>query len=87
MNVDDQHGSSIHLENQPDLMSGVRSRDGVAGGPSDDDGDYVGRDERRSPAAVLGSKRVGVVVLPQALNNAVQHEINGEPSNTLYMGH
>jgi hypothetical protein len=40
--------------------------------------DYAeARDERRSPAAVLGSKRLGLVVLPDQLAEAVQNEING----------
>ncbi|RSH92152.1 hypothetical protein EHS25_008567 [Saitozyma podzolica] len=39
--------------------------------------DYAeAREERRSPAAVLGSKRLGLVVLPDQLAEAVQNEIN-----------
>lgn len=36
------------------------------------------RAERRSPAAVLGTKRIGVVVLPDPLIEAVTTHIKGE---------
>jgi hypothetical protein len=36
------------------------------------------REERRSPAAVLGSKRIGLIVPPERLSSAIQNEINGE---------
>ncbi|WWD00559.1 3-methyl-2-oxobutanoate hydroxymethyltransferase [Kwoniella sp. B9012] len=44
----------------------------------DGEGDYIfeRREERRSPAAVLGSKRIGVVVLPEALKNGIQRQID-----------
>ena len=35
------------------------------------------REERRSPAAVLGSKRIGLVVLPEQLVDGIQAEISG----------
>lgn len=37
------------------------------------------REERRSPAAVFGSKRIGSVVLPDQLLEAIQREIDGMP--------
>lgn len=45
-----------------------------------DDMDSVAdqREERRSPAAILGSKRIGVVVLPEPLIEAVTTHIQGE---------
>ncbi len=36
------------------------------------------REERRSPAAVLGSKRIGMVVLPELLQAAIQKEVSCE---------
>lgn len=36
------------------------------------------REERRSPAAVLGTKRIGLVVLPDHLCDAIQKEIHCE---------
>ncbi len=37
------------------------------------------REERRSPAAIFGSKRIGSVVLPQQLVEGVQSRIDGGP--------
>lgn len=37
------------------------------------------REERLSPAAVFGSKRIGSVVLPEQLLEAIQREIDGMP--------
>ncbi|WWC86944.1 3-methyl-2-oxobutanoate hydroxymethyltransferase [Kwoniella dendrophila CBS 6074] len=44
----------------------------------EDEREYIHekREERRSPAAVLGSKRIGVVVLPEALKNGIQRQID-----------
>lgn len=42
------------------------------------DEDEGGREERRAPATVLGTKRVGLVILPELLTNAIQQEINGK---------
>ncbi|KAK4684645.1 3-methyl-2-oxobutanoate hydroxymethyltransferase, partial [Tremellales sp. Uapishka_1] len=38
--------------------------------------DYERRDERRSPAAVLGSKRVGLVILPPQLVRGIEKQIS-----------
>ena len=38
------------------------------------------REERRSPAAVLGSKRLGIAILPEELVSAVQAAIHGQSS-------
>lgn len=41
--------------------------------------DYADRrEERRSPAALLGTKKIGMVVLPEALVKGVQDAIEGE---------
>nr|XP_019047204.1 3-methyl-2-oxobutanoate hydroxymethyltransferase [Kwoniella bestiolae CBS 10118]OCF26134.1 3-methyl-2-oxobutanoate hydroxymethyltransferase [Kwoniella bestiolae CBS 10118] len=47
-------------------------------GDDEGEGEYLHerREERRSPAAVLGSKRIGVVVLPEALKNGIQRQID-----------
>lgn len=48
------------------------------------DGDF-GREERRSPAAVLGSKRLGMVVLPEEMRRGIQRQIDRKhiwPKNT-----
>ncbi len=58
----------------------------------DADGDVEGtlghrmggrREERRSPATVLGSKRLGIAVLPEELVDAVQGIIDGQSSSSL----
>jgi hypothetical protein len=60
-----------------------RSEPGYAAAPEllgeDDEypAEWEPREERRSPAAVLGSKRIGLVVLPEQLVDGVQSEING----------
>ncbi|ODN85256.1 3-methyl-2-oxobutanoate hydroxymethyltransferase [Cryptococcus wingfieldii CBS 7118] len=38
--------------------------------------DAYGREERRSPAAVLGSKRLGMVVLPEEMRDGIQRQIS-----------
>ncbi|EIW71277.1 hypothetical protein TREMEDRAFT_42713 [Tremella mesenterica DSM 1558] len=49
-------------------------------GPQISEEELERRPERRSPAAVLGSKRIGSVILPQALIDGVQREIYaGDP--------
>lgn len=42
------------------------------------EGEYhdFGREERRSPAAVLGSKRLGMVVLPEEMQRGIQRQID-----------
>ncbi|RXK34662.1 3-methyl-2-oxobutanoate hydroxymethyltransferase [Tremella mesenterica] len=52
-------------------------------GPQISEEELERRPERRSPAAVLGSKRIGSVILPQALIDGVQREIYGEKSELL----
>lgn len=52
---------------------------GVDGEGQEGEGqEWESREERRSPAAVLGSKRIGLVVLPEQLVDGIQSEINGE---------
>ena len=43
----------------------------------DEEEDGERRDERRSPAAVLGSKRIGSVVLPEELIDGIETAITG----------
>ena len=54
---------------------------------SDQDGvledEEAGREERRSPATLLGSKRIGLVVLPHQLTYSIKQEINSD-INTNY---
>ncbi|WVF69805.1 3-methyl-2-oxobutanoate hydroxymethyltransferase [Kwoniella sp. CBS 6097] len=55
------------------------SAEGFDIGPLEDEGglpDFEKREERRSPAAVLGSKRVGVVVLPEEMKTGIQKQID-----------
>lgn len=52
-----------------------------------EEGDRLGlgglrREERRSPAAVLGSKRLGIAVLPEELVEGVQGVIDGQSSSS-----
>lgn len=41
------------------------------------------REERRSPAAVFGSKRIGSVVLPEHLLDSIQRQIDGRSCTTV----
>ncbi|WVQ98051.1 3-methyl-2-oxobutanoate hydroxymethyltransferase [Kwoniella sp. CBS 9459] len=55
------------------------SGDGIDFARSEEDSgwpDFEKREERRSPAAVLGSKRVGVVVLPEEMKTGIQQQID-----------
>ena len=45
--------------------------------PATAEQDEPERRERRSPAAVLGSKRLGSVAIPQTLEHAIQSRIRG----------
>jgi hypothetical protein len=42
----------------------------------DEEEEWVPREERRSPAAVFGSKRVGLEVVPRRMEENIQSEIN-----------
>jgi hypothetical protein len=43
--------------------------------------EWVPREERRSPAAVFGSKRVGLEVVPRRMEENIQSEINSMSSS------
>lgn len=45
-------------------------------GVEEEDEEWVPREERRSPAAVFGSKRVGLEVVPRRMEENIQSEIN-----------
>jgi hypothetical protein len=45
-------------------------------GVEEEEEDWVPREERRSPAAVFGSKRVGLEVVPRRMEENIQSEIN-----------
>ncbi|WWC67921.1 3-methyl-2-oxobutanoate hydroxymethyltransferase [Kwoniella pini CBS 10737] len=64
------HGFGLMLHND-DIGSQL-------GRSEQEDDDYIHerREERRSPAAVLGSKRLGVVVLPQVMKDGIQRQID-----------
>jgi hypothetical protein len=42
----------------------------------EEESEWVPREERRSPAAVFGSKRVGLEVVPRRMEENIQSEIN-----------
>ncbi|KAJ9101137.1 hypothetical protein QFC21_003355 [Naganishia friedmannii] len=46
------------------------------GSTNEHDSEHQGREERRSPAAVFGTKRIGSVVLPEKLQDAIQQQID-----------
>ncbi len=48
---------------------------------------FAPRDERRSPASVFGSKRIGSVVLPGQLIDGIQKQIDGKPSMVKNIAH
>lgn len=70
----------LHVEESTSYETAASSSDLMAS--SDQNGvledEEGGREERRSPATILGSKRVGLVVLPHQLTQAIQQEINSE---------
>jgi hypothetical protein len=45
-------------------------------GVEEEEDEWVPREERRSPAAVFGSKRVGLEVVPRRMEENIQSEIN-----------
>ncbi|KAJ9110678.1 hypothetical protein QFC19_001507 [Naganishia cerealis] len=44
---------------------------------NENDPEHQGREERRSPAALFGTKRIGSVMLPEELSEAIQRQIDG----------
>ena len=52
-----------------------RARDGSLVDPQDPESR---REERRSPAAVMGSKKIGSVVLPYEMEQGIQNVVDGE---------
>ena len=45
-------------------------------GIEEEEEEWAPREERRSPAAVFGSKRVGLEVVPRRMEENIQSEIN-----------
>ncbi|WRT64791.1 3-methyl-2-oxobutanoate hydroxymethyltransferase [Kwoniella shivajii] len=76
--VDDSHPSSSKSQHKFGLI--VEDLDELDSSKYDEEEvgefDFSRREERRSPATVLGSKRVGVVVLPDHLKNGIQRQID-----------
>lgn len=74
-------------QSSPDRLSGESSEGATVSSTSrgnreeDSEFELAGREERRSPAAVFGSKRIGSVVLPEQLLQAIQREIDSELRN------
>jgi hypothetical protein len=50
----------------------------------EEDEDWAPREERRSPAAVFGSKRVGLETIPRRMDENIQSEINSKLGRTLH---
>jgi hypothetical protein len=75
--VDAARSSSTQLSGESSegetVSSGFRDK-----GEEENEFELAGREERRSPAAVFGSKRIGSVVLPEQLLQAIQREIDGK---------
>ncbi|OCF32611.1 3-methyl-2-oxobutanoate hydroxymethyltransferase [Kwoniella heveanensis BCC8398] len=67
----ESHG--LVIENPPDEGDFDLAQSGERDGGLPD---FERREERRSPAAVLGSKRVGVVVLPEEMKAGIQKQID-----------
>lgn len=73
-----EHANAYASSSSPEGDHGPSPQHGEVELEMPEDPDYAeAREERRSPAAVLGSKRLGLVVLPDQLAEAVQNEING----------
>ncbi|WVR04628.1 3-methyl-2-oxobutanoate hydroxymethyltransferase [Kwoniella sp. DSM 27419] len=68
------HTFGLNIEPTP--KESASSMGSVLPTEGNDEAEYERREERRSPAAVLGSKRIGVVVLPEELKNGIQSQIN-----------
>lgn len=63
-----------------------KSASSLTGGPEHEgDLETYGREERRSPAAVFGSKRIGSVVLPEQLLDSIQRQIDGTSLHTSFL--
>jgi hypothetical protein len=88
-----RHGSKHHVERtelqaeEADALSNLPPEyEGYGiverGGEEAQEGSYWDgpRDERRSPAAVYGTKHVGMVVLPWELEHNVSKAVEGEPT-------
>lgn len=73
-----EHANAYASSSSPEGNHGPSPQHGELELQMPEEPDYAeAREERRSPAAVLGSKRLGLVVLPDQLAEAVQNEING----------
>lgn len=70
---EDKHSSIDAKQNRRSLPNSAY-RDGPE---HEHDLESYGREERRSPAAVFGSKRIGSVVLPEQLLDSIQRQVDG----------
>jgi hypothetical protein len=74
------------LMNEPDELEALDEVARLAGDDifaarhdnEDESNQYIEREDRLSPAAAFGSKRVGMVVIPEELNDAIQARVDGE---------
>jgi hypothetical protein len=77
--IDDSVFASHPLTN-PDISHGLRKAlvglevEGQEGEGEEEE--WTPREERRSPAAVFGSKRIGLEVVPRRMEENIQSEIN-----------
>ncbi len=73
------HASSSSSQNTGQDLFGLSNRHGDAEerDSNNEMEDSGSRDPRRSPASLFGTKRIGMVVLPDELKRAVQKEIDG----------
>jgi hypothetical protein len=77
--IDDSVFTS-HPLTDPSPGYGLNKLDGSREAEEEEE-EWVPREERRSPAAVFGSKRVGLEVVPRRMEENIQSEINSMSSS------
>ena len=73
--IDDSVFTSHPLTDPSPGYGLINKLDGTKGLEEEEE-EWVPREERRSPAAVFGSKRVGLEVVPRRMEENIQSEIN-----------
>jgi hypothetical protein len=73
--IDDSVFTS-HPLTDPSPGYGLVNKSDEGRGIEEEDEEWTPREERRSPAAVFGSKRVGLEVVPRRMEENIQSEIN-----------
>jgi len=73
--IDDSVFTS-HPLTDPSPGYGLVNKSDEGKGVEEEEDEWVPREERRSPAAVFGSKRVGLEVVPRRMEENIQSEIN-----------